>query len=122
MIAGKQDGTGKFLGLSVMLCNHEDSESYKFMFDWIKKVAAHPPKAIMADAAFSITKGMKDVFLDCNRLHCFFHLQKNVKVKLSKVRSLDPSLYLDIITHIQCLQQFSLDEEMFVSISALFLR
>ena len=121
-IAGNQDATGRFIGIALMLCSHEDTASYKFLFEWIDGLTTNFPKALMADAAPSITKALKEVAPDCIRLHCFFHLLKNVKDRLAKIRNMAQCVYDNLLEDISILQQYSLDEESFQCMSDLLIR
>ena len=80
----------------------------------MKDVSEPYPTAVMADAAKAITKSLKEVLPETTRLTCFFHVMKNVKDKLCKLKNVAPNVYMMIISDLQTLQSGAVDKESFV--------
>ena len=67
----------------------------------------------MADGAKAITNSARRFLPDSVRLMCFFHVMKNVKEKLSKVKKASLDVYNRITDDIHVLQTSSIDAESF---------
>ena len=113
---GSSAKNGKFNGIGAILSNREDKIAYSFMFDFVKQEAEPLPTAVMADADRAITSSVKDNLPQTIRLTCFFHVMKNVKQKLTKVKSVDAAVYKKIIDDIRVLQTSAVDKESFFTL------
>ena len=110
---GSSEKDGKFRGVGAILSNREDELAYDFLFEFVKENASPSPDAIMADGAKAITNSARRFLPDSVRLMCFFHVMKNVKEKLSKVKKASLDFYNRITDDIHVLQTSSIDAESF---------
>ena len=113
---GSSTKSGKFNGVGAILSNREDKIAYNFLFEMVKEVAEPRPLAIMADADKAMTSSIRDILPNSNRLTCFFHVMKNVKMKLGKVKKADSSISQRIKDDIRTLQANAVDKESFFTI------
>ena len=111
---GSSTKSGKFNGIGAILSNREDKVAYDFLFDMVKDVAEPRPIAIMADADKAMTASIREKPPATTRLTCFFHVMKNVKQRLSKVKAADPSVSKQIMNDIRTLQNSAVDRESFL--------
>ena len=88
-----------------MLSNREDKEAFNFLFDLVKETAELSAIAVMADADKAITSSLRDKLPQAKRLTCIFHVMKNVKQRLAKVKSTDQAVYNKIIDDIRTLHR-----------------
>ena len=110
---GSSDKDGTFHGVGAILSNREDELAYDFLFEFVKEQASPSPTAIMADGAKAITNSVKRILPDSERLMCFFHVMKNVKEKLSKVKKASIDVYNSLMDDIHVLQASAIDAESF---------
>jgi hypothetical protein len=113
---GSSTKSGKFNGIGAILSNREDKIAYDFLFEMVKNVAEPIPSAIMADADKAMTRSIRDLLPNTNMLTCFFHVMKNVKQKLGKVKSTDSSISKRIKDDIRTLQASAVDKESFFAL------
>ena len=116
---GSSSKDGKFHGVGAILSSREDKEAYDFLFEFVREVSAPNPTAIMADAAKAITNSARDILPDAIRLACFFHVMKNVKERLAKLKKSNGDMYKNLIDDIQDLQAYAIDEESFLVLYSL---
>ena len=110
---GSSSKDGKFNGIGAILTNREDKTAFDFLFDFVKDNSTPTPTAIMADADKAITSSIRDKLPESQRLTCFFHVMKNVKQRLTKVRKVDQAVYHKILDDLRSLQAGAIDEESF---------
>ena len=111
---------GKFNGIGAILSNREDKKAFDFLFEFVKENAEPSPTAVMADADKAISSSIKDKLPGSVRLTCFFHVMKNVKQKLAKVKSSDKAVYNKILDDLRSLQAGAVDDESFSILYDLF--
>ena len=110
---GSSNKDGKFNGIGAILSNREDKKAFDFLFDYVKNTAEPLPTAVMADADKAITSSVRDILPGSKRLTCFFHIMKNVRQRLSRVKTTDKAIYNKIMEDIRILQAGAVDEESF---------
>ena len=113
---GSSTKAGKFNGVGAILSNREDKTAYDFLFEMVKEVAEPRPLAIMADADKAMTSSIRSILPNSKRLTCFFHVMKNVKQKLGKVKKAESSISQRIKDDIRTLQASAVDDESFFTI------
>ena len=113
---GSSTKSGKFNGIGAILSNREDKVAYDFLFEMVKNVAEPIPVAVMADADKAMTSSIRDQIPTALRLTCFFHVMKNVKLKLIKVKKADDLIYSKILDDIRKLQTSAVDKESFFAL------
>ena len=92
------------------------------LFRWLKDFAEYPPYACMADAALSTSNALKEIFPDCVRLVCYWHVGKQLRDKIQRVRALDRDMADSIYHDVNKLQLHALDESSFNVLLKLFLK
>ena len=117
---GSSTKEGKFNGIGAVLSNREDKEAFDFLFDFVKQTAEPVPISVMADADKAITSSLRDKLPQCKRLTCFFHVMKNVRQRLSRVKAIDKSVYNQLMDDIRVLQSSSVDEKSFLILYGMF--
>ena len=120
MFFGSSTKEGKFNGIGAVLSNREDKEAFDFLFDFVKQTAEPVPISVMADADKAITSSLRDKLPQCKRLTCFFHVMKNVRQRLSRVKAIDKSVYNQLMDDIRVLQSSSVDEKSFLILYGMF--
>ena len=76
---------GKFFGSMAVLSSHEDSETWRGVYQYVHDLNIHP-KFRMSDGAKAITRGGVEVFSECSecndsvRLMCWSHVYRYVKL------------------------------------------
>ena len=103
-----------------VLLNKENTSTFSYFLKWIDSVSSSKPKFCMADGASSITAALTDVFPQCQRLMCYFHMIKNVKLRLTKLKSVDESIFSRLKEDIFKLRLLPPDEESFDELVRLF--
>ena len=66
------------------------------------------------------TSSVRDKLPQAKRLTCYFHVIKNVRQRLSKVRSTDQAVYNKIFEDFMTLQASAIDEESFTILYSMF--
>ena len=85
--------------------------AYDFLFEMVTNVAEPLPLAFMADGDKAMTSSIRDLLRNTIRRVCFFHVIKNVKPRLAKVKKADYSIYKRILGDIRTLQTSAVDRE-----------
>ena len=91
---------GHFVPIGVCLTNREDTETFEFLFKWIKESATNAPYALMSDADMASRNAAVNIFGDkLVLLMCYYHQKKAVKRKLQFVKEKDEtvSTKLDLV-------------------------
>ena len=114
---GSSTKEGKFNGIGAVLSNRQDKEAFVFLFDFVKDTAEPSPIAVMDNAD---TSSVRDKLPQAKRLTCYFHVIKNVRQRLSKVRSTDQAVYNKIFEDFMTLQASAIDEESFTILYSMF--
>ena len=120
LIFGTIDEIGTFHYAGFVLLNKENTSTFSYFLKWIDSVSSSKPKFCMADGASSITAALTDVFPQCQRLMCYFHMIKNVKLRLTKLKSVDESIFSRLKEDIFKLRLLPPDEESFDELVRLF--
>ena len=120
---GVLTANGHFVPIGVCLTNREDTETFEFLFKWIKESATNAPYALMSDADMASRNAAVNIFGDkLVLLMCYYHQKKAVKRKLQFVKEKDETVFQSIMNDIHMIHLFALDKESFNIIFALFTR
>ena len=120
LIFGTIDEIGSFQYAGFVLLNKENTSTFSYFLKWIDSVTTSKPKFCMADGASSITAALTEVFPDCQRLMCYFHMIKNAKLKLTRIKAVDESYFSKLKEDIFKLRLLPPDEESFDALVRLF--
>ena len=87
IIVGTTDKNCHFHPFGFALISNETSRDYQFVFESLRVFdSSYSPKYLIADCAQAITNGFENVFgVDYTRIHCWFHVLKNVDKRLNSI-------------------------------------
>ena len=111
-----------YIPIGVCLTNREDTQTFEILFNWIKESTTNIPYALMSDGDKACRRAALTVFGEIVLLMCYYHQKKSVKRKLAFVKEKDDQLFYNILTDLHQIHLFTLDEESFNVIFALFTR
>jgi len=88
LVFGTSDKDRHFHPLGICVSSNEAKEDFEFIFRTLKETSAQlVPKVLVADGAEAITNGFRNIFgNDFVRVYCYFHVKKQVKDKLRKIK------------------------------------
>ena len=106
---------GHFVPIGVCLTNREDTETFEFLFKWIKESATNAPYALMSDADMASRNAAVNIFGDkLVLLMCYYHQKKAVKRKLQFVKEKDETVFQSIMNDIHMIHLFALDKPLII--------
>ena len=113
-VSGRSASTGQFYVTHVSLHSHEDTDSWKVSYEFVKNVLQKSPEYRMGDAAREITRAGTEVFGDEGiRLMCWPHTFRNVNDHLAAIRREDSKLGEEVLSDIEDIQWTVHNEETF---------
>ena len=115
LLVGSCDREKRFHPFGAAITTGETEEDYKFLFEALKHTIIKlydrtiTPTILLADGAYSIHNGFRQVFELKRRIMCWSHVSQNFHKKFPKSnRKLKDEVYADI-----CQLQSSITDEMF---------
>jgi hypothetical protein len=106
-VVGTTDKMKKFHPFGLALVTDETEISFNFLFKSLLKARPNfKPNVLIADSAQSITNAFEESFGVTHgesyiRIHCYFHVTKNLDLRLKSVGNLKRKLIKDDITKLQ---------------------
>ncbi|KAI2810354.1 hypothetical protein BLOT_001514 [Blomia tropicalis] len=87
-VTGTTDKQQRFHPFGIALLQNEDTASFKFVFESLKKAnSTYQPTILVAGSAPAITSAFEEVFgTNYTRVYCWFHVKKNIDQKLKSIK------------------------------------
>jgi hypothetical protein len=116
IVLGTVNKCGKFILLSISICDTETSEDFKWVFEQLKlfnpDLFQKPIQYVMSDADSGIKKAVSKTFPESKQLMCWFHVCLNLRPMIKQLNSSFASNINSDIRFIQCAYTESVFDKM----------